>query len=171
MKLIDPKEFNENVFNLIGSKWCLVASCGENRKSGLNYNALTASWGGVGVLWNKNVFFCFIRPQRYTKEFIDSSDKITLSFFGEEMKQGLSYCGTHSGRDGDKLKEAGFTAKISDGTVRFNEAKITIVGKKLFCSDMKEENFIDKEIVEKCYPNADFHTVYVCEIESIEENA
>lgn len=169
MKIIEPKDFNQNAFNLIGKKWCLVAAYDKERADGLKYNALTASWGGIGVLWNKNVFFCFIRPQRYTKEFIDRSDKITLSFFDDSMKNALSYCGTHSGRDGDKLKEAGFTAKVVDDAVSFEEATITIVGKKLFCADMREENFIDKEIVKKCYPDSDFHTVYVCEIEKIEE--
>ena len=168
MKFVNPKDFDENVFKLLDDKWCLIASYDKGRKDGLKYNAMTASWGGMGVLWNKNVFFCFVRPQRYTKEFIDKSERITLSFFDESMKKALTYCGRNSGRDGDKLKEAGFTAQVSNnGAVSFKEAKITVTGKKLFAADMKESDFIDKSLIEKNYSGNDFHTVYVCEIEEI----
>lgn len=167
MKLVNPKDFNENVFKLLDDKWALAASYDKDRKEGLPYNAMTVSWGGMGVLWNKNVFFCFVRPQRYTKEFIDKSDKITLSFFGDEMKKGLSYCGSHSGRDGDKLKQAGFSARVEEDAVFFDEAEITVVGKKLFCANMQETDFIDKELIGKCYQKADYHSVYICEIEKI----
>jgi flavin reductase (DIM6/NTAB) family NADH-FMN oxidoreductase RutF len=170
MKIINPKDFDANIFRLLDDSWCLIASYDKNHTP-LPYNAMTASWGGMGVLWNKNVFFCVVRPQRYTKEFIDNSRYISLSFFGEEMKKALTYCGRNSGRDGDKLKESGFTPVITDdGKVEFKEAKITVFGKKLFASDMKEADFIDKSLVEKNYPNNDFHTVYVCEIESIKVN-
>lgn len=168
MKIIKPEEFSENVFRLIGKKWALVAAYDENHK-GLPYNALTASWGGMGVLWNKNVFWCFIRPQRYTKEFIDNSDKISLSFFDEKYRKALTLCGRKSGRDGDKLKEAGFTAKVNeDKTICFDEADITVKGRKLYAQEMKPECFADKSIVDSCYPAKDFHTMYVCEITSIE---
>ncbi len=163
----NPKDFNENVFSLIGDRWCLISAYDESHE-GLPYNAMTASWGGMGVLWNKNVFFCFIRPQRYTKEFIDASDKIVLSFFDENKRSALSYCGSHSGRDGDKLTECGLSVKIQDGACRFDEAAVTIVGRKLFAADMREADFIDKELMKKNYKENDFHTVYVCEIESIE---
>ena len=167
MKTVNPKYFNENVFGLIGDKWCLISAYDKSH-SPIPYNTMTASWGGMGVLWNKNVFFCFVRPQRYTKEFIDNSDRITLSFFGDEMKKALTYCGRNSGRDGDKVKEAGLSPVItSTGTVEFTQAQITITGRKLFAQDMTEACFIDKELVEKNYAAKDFHTVYVCEIEEI----
>lgn len=170
MTIINPKDLEQNVFRMFDDSWCLIASYDKDHTP-LPYNAMTASWGGMGVLWNKNVFFCVVRPQRYTKEFIDNSRYISLSFFGEEMKKALTYCGRNSGRDGDKLKESGFTPVITDdGKVEFKEAKITVFGKKLFASDMKEADFIDKSLVEKNYPNNDFHTVYVCEIESIKVN-
>ena len=167
MKILNPKDLNENVFRMFDDSWCLIASYDKNHTP-LPYNAMTASWGGMGVLWNKNVFFCVVRPQRYTKEFIDKSEYISLSFFGEEMKKALTYCGRNSGRDGDKLKESGFTPVITDeGKVEFKEAKITILGKKLLATDLKECDFIDKSLIEKNYPSADFHTLYVCEIEQI----
>ncbi len=167
MATINPKDLSENVFKMFDDSWCLIAAHDEKHE-GLPYNAMTASWGGMGVLWNKNVFFCFIRPQRYTKEFTDASDYISLSFFGEEYKKALTYCGRNSGRDGDKLAAAGLKATVSDnGIVEFEGAKVTVIGKKLFAADMKEADFIDKSLIEKNYPNEDYHTVYVCEIEEL----
>lgn len=169
MKLINPEKFCENTFELFAKKWCLIAAADKTGPDA-KCNAMTASWGGTGVLWGKNVFFCFVRPQRYTKEFIDKSDYISLSFFGEEYRDALSYCGSHSGRDGDKIAKCGLSPVISDsGAVEFKEAKITIYGKKLFASEMKKGDFIERSIIEKHYPKGDFHTVYVCEIESIKE--
>lgn len=70
---------------------------------------MTASWGGVGVLWNKNVATVYIRPQRYTKEFVDGNEKFTLTFFSEQYRNALTYLGRVSGKDGDKIKESGLT--------------------------------------------------------------
>ena len=90
MALVNPKDFSENVFKMFDDSWCLIASYDEKHVP-LPYNAMTASWGGMGVLWNKNVFFCFVRPQRYTKEFIDNSEYISLSFFDEEKKMHINF--------------------------------------------------------------------------------
>lgn len=164
MEKITPEVFCPTVFSAIGKDWMLVSACDESRTD-RKIGTLTASWGGMGVLWNKNVFFCFVRPQRFTKEFIDKSDKITLSFFDPtKYKSALQYCGTHSGRDGDKISRAGLHAFISDGAVFFDEANCTMVGRKLFAQDLREESFVCPEIVTQCYPQKDFHTLYVGEI-------
>ncbi len=165
MKEISINEFDE-IFKTIGEEWMLI-SAADDKHEPLNYNTMTASWGGMGVMWNKNVFWCFVRPQRYTKEFIDNSDKITLSFFDERYKSALGLCGRKSGREGDKISEAGLTVKVENGEVYFNEAKYTVVGRKLYVDEIREKGFLDESIVEKCYPGKDFHTVYVCEIEKV----
>ena len=87
-----------NVFEDIGNGWTLITA----EKDG-KVNTMTASWGGFGFLWGKRVAFVFIRPQRYTYEFTESSEYMTLSFFNESEKKALGYLGTHSGRDGDKI--------------------------------------------------------------------
>ncbi len=165
MKHINPCDLNENTFKLIGKDWALLASCDKAHQR--ECNAMTVSWGGMGVLWGKDVFFCFVRPQRYTKEFIDNSQNITLSFFDEEYRNALSLCGKVSGRDTDKLKDAGLTPICKDNCVTFEQAKLTIVGKKLYEDEIKPDCFSDKELISKWYPQSDFHTVYVCEITDI----
>lgn len=150
----------ENVFKLIGERWMLVAA---TDKSGTT-NAMTASWGGMGVLWGKKVAFVFIRPQRYTKLFIDDADVFTLSFFDESYKKTLGYMGRVSGRDEDKMTKSGLTLTVKDGAPLFKEATLTLVCRKLYRQTMKEECFIDKSNIDKWYPDKDYHDVYVAEI-------
>lgn len=164
MKEIKPELLNENPFKMIGKDWLLLTA----RKEG-KVNTMTASWGGVGVLWNKNVAYLFIRPQRYTKEFIDASDRLSISVLPEEYRKQLGYLGRVSGRDEDKIANSGLTVKDFEGVPGFEEARLTIVAKKLYAQELKEECFIDTAIIEKDYKAKDFHTMYVVEIEKILE--
>ena len=150
----------EDVFSLIGDRWMLVAATDKSGKT----NAMTASWGGMGVLWGKKVVFVFIRPQRYTKQFVDDADVFSLSFFDESYKKMLGYMGKVSGRDEDKITKSGLTLTDKGGAPVFKEAGMTLICKKLYRQTMKEENFIDKSNIEKWYPTKDYHDVYVAEI-------
>ena len=111
-KEISPKEFNESPFRIIGDEWMLIAAPDDTKESGLS--AMTASWGGLGVLWNENVATVYIRPQRYTYSLVEASDRFTLCFFDAEYKKALRPCGSRSGRDIDKLKECGLTSEDID---------------------------------------------------------
>lgn len=150
----------ESVFSLIGDRWMLVAATDKSGRT----NAMTASWGGMGVLWGKKVAFVFIRPQRYTKRFVDEADKFTLSFFDDSYKNMLGYMGKVSGKDEDKLAKSGLTVTDKDGAPVFKEASLTLVCRKMYRDTLKEENFIDKSNIEKWYPQKDYHDVYVAEI-------
>ena len=156
----------EDQFDLIGKQWMLITS-GDTSK----YNTMTASWGGFGHLWGKNVAFIFVRPERYTHEFIEANDRLTLSFFDEKYRQALQICGTKSGRDGDKVKEAGLTPiALESNTTTFDEARMVLECRKLFKTEMTEAAFLDKEICKQNYrpePGGGFHTIYVVEIENV----
>lgn len=165
LKETDIKSLTLNPFERIGSDWCLITA--GNQES---FNTMTASWGGVGVLWNKNVATCYIRPQRYTKQFVDSSEYFTLTFFPDGYRSALSLCGKVSGKDHDKPKEAGITPFFTPNSVTFEEANLVLECRKLFAQDMKEESFVDKEILKINYPNMDLHTIYVGEIVRIYVN-
>ena len=104
MKKLEVKDLKENFFEAIGKEWMLVTA-GTKEK----FNTMTASWGGIGWLWNKPVAFVFIRPERYTYEFVEKNDYLTLSFLGEENKKIHAVCGSKSGRNTDKVKETGQT--------------------------------------------------------------
>lgn len=161
-KEIKPEELSGNTFKMIGSDWMLVSAA-----DGEKFNTMTASWGGLGVLWSKPVCFVFIRPQRYTYEFTEKSDRLTLSFFGGEEREALTVCGRKSGRDCDKVAEAGLTPVwVGEGAPSFEEAKIVLDCRKIYVDDIEEEKMLDSSIM-KNYAAKDFHRVYVCEIERV----
>ena len=169
MKKMELKTLaNENAFDLIGKEWMLVTA-GNKEK----FNTMTASWGGIGWLWNRPVAFVFIRPERYTHDFIERESRLTLSFYKEEYRSILQFCGTKSGRDVDKVKETGLKpVALESGAMTFEQARLTLDCRKLFKSPMAAANFIDKSILEKWYgsqPGGSLHDVYVVEIEGVYE--
>ena len=164
---VEPKNLNENVFSLIGDRWMLVTAGTRER-----CNTMTASWGGLGVLWGAPAATCYIRPQRYTKEFLDREAFFTLSFFGPEQRENLALCGSKSGRDVDKVKQCGFTVTAAAcGAPYFQQAKLVLVCRKRFVQAMDPAN-IPQDLKEKWYPNQDYHTMYIGEIvEAYQQNA
>lgn len=159
MNKIDIKSLQENAVSMFDDKWCLITAGNKD-----SYNTMTASWGAMGELWNKDVCFIFIRPQRYTLEFTEREELFTLSFFGEEYKKALAFCGRNSGRDCDKAKETGLTPMEIDGSMSFEESETVIVCKKLFYQDIDPQGFVDKTIDGVCYPEKDYHRMYVGEV-------
>ena len=148
---IKAEELKDNPFDLIGKQWMLITAGNEER-----CNTMTASWGGVGIMWGKPTATAYIRDSRYTKEFVDREDYFTLAFFGEEHREALNLCGRVSGRDEDKIKEAGLTPYYVDGTVAFEEAKMIFVCKKVYVQRMGEENFVEKANLDKWYADKDY---------------
>lgn len=159
LKEFDIKTLSFNPFERIGKDWCLITAGTEG-----SYNTMTASWGGVGILWGKEVATCYIRPQRYTKEFVDREEYFTLSFFPDGYRSALAFCGKYSGRDYDKAAETGLTPLYTDGTTAFEEADLVLVCRKLYAQPMSEDSFTDREVLEQDYPNRDLHTIYIGEI-------
>lgn len=159
---IKPEELNKSAFQLIGNDWMLITA-----ENGSKVNTMTASWGGFGVMWNKNVTYIVLRPQRYTKEFIDSSDTYSLCFFDNNYKKQLAYLGSVSGRDEDKISKTDLTVTHCENTPYFEEADVVIICKKLFAQKFTPESFIEKNLIDKNYPDKDFHTLYISEVEKI----
>ncbi len=163
-KTISPYELNENCFQLIDKDWMLITA--KNPETGA-VNTMTASWGGMGILWNKPVAFVFIRPQRYTLEFVHAAEGLTLSFFASEYKDALRLCGCVSGRDCDKIKDAGLhTEALSDTAVSFSEARLVLTCRKLYEDTLKECAFLDKSLLAN-YAQGDYHHVIICEINEV----
>ena len=147
MKAIEPSLVKDNFIEIIGKEWMLV-SAGDKDK----FNMMTASWGGVGFLWNKPVVFVFIRPERYTREFVDAKGAFTLSFLGEEHKTAHKICGAKSGRDIDKVAATGLTPYFTDlGNPCFEESRLTLECKTLYVTKMDKDHFVDPALYEKWY--------------------
>lgn len=161
-KPMAPEALQDNVFKLIGDDWMLITAGNE-----LSFNTMTASWGGLGILWHKPVSYSFVRPSRYTFEFMEKGNIYTFSFFTEEYRKALNLLGSKSGRDGDKISEAGLTpVPVEHGAVSFKEARLVVVSKKMYQQDLNPDNFCEPEIATH-YPKKDYHRMYVGEIISV----
>ena len=161
-KEIKPEELRKNPFQMIGKEWLLVTAEKDGKA-----NTMTASWGGVGVMWGRNVAFIVIRPQRYTKELVDKAETFSLSFFGDCFRDMLTYMGTTSGRNEDKIAQSGLTVLYDGKTPYFEEATAVMLCKKMYAQKMSPDCFIDLAAREKWYPEKDYHTLYIAEIEKI----
>ncbi len=148
-----------NPFHRIGHDWMLVTAGSIDR-----YNMMTASWGSMGVLWKRMICTVFIRPQRYTFHFAETSPIFTISFFSSRYKPALTICGTISGRDGDKAGKAGLSPIATPaGGVGFIQAELTIECRKLYADDLRESCFV-LPVHEEVYPEKDFHRFYIGEV-------
>jgi flavin reductase (DIM6/NTAB) family NADH-FMN oxidoreductase RutF len=157
----DPMEIKGNLIRLIASDWMLVTAGSSER-----FNTMTANWGGTGHLWNKPVVFVFVRPERYTYQFMESSGGFTLSFFDEEYRNALKLCGTKSGRNCDKVAEAGLTPYFTlAGYPAFREARLILECRKLYASHLTSDAFLDTDLLKRHYSTkGGLHRVYIAEI-------
>ena len=165
-ELKDARDFSGSPFVRIGEDWMLI-SAGEAR----DWNAMTASWGGLGFLWNAKVAFIFVRPTRHTFGYMEKADRFSLSFFDPSHRKALNYFGSHSGRDGDKAAGGGLSPIVfDDGTLSFAEAREVISCKKLYAQDIDPARFVDAGLASH-YPEKDYHRLYIGAIESLRARA
>lgn len=158
---ISPNEIPDNVFTLIDKDWFLITA-GKPE----NFNTMTASWGTLGILWHRPIATVFIRPQRYTYQFAEEQNIFTCSFFTNDYRKALQYCGSNSGRDVDKIKETGLSPEFStSGGIYFKEARLVLQCRKIYYDDLKPDHFLDPKI-QKNYPINDYHRFFIGEIEN-----
>jgi flavin reductase (DIM6/NTAB) family NADH-FMN oxidoreductase RutF len=158
---INPRELTKNPFAMIGDQWMLVTAGSVS-----DCNTMTASWGGVGVMWGNPVATCYIRPQRYTKVYLDEEEYFTLCFFSEDYREQLRLCGSKSGREMNKIEECQFTMKAAEcGAPYMEEAELVLVCKKQYAQPMDAAWLTEgDEIDKKWYPLHDWHTMYIGQI-------
>lgn len=158
---IDVKDFSCDPFQKIGNEWFLITA-EKNKK----VNTMTASFGGLGIFWNHNVVFIFIKGARYTKEFIDESDTFSISFYDtEKYRKDMTYLGSVSGRDENKIEKVGFTIVHEDEIPYFEEANTVLLCKKLSSHHLAPEGILNPEILKKWYSDGKgYHNMYVGQI-------
>ena len=152
-----------DAFDEFGKKWALVTAGTMD-----DHNSMTVSWGGVGCLWGKSVATVYIRPNRHTYGYFEKSDYFTVSFYPEDCRAALGVMGSKSGRDCDKDTEAGLSPVPCGETVTYEEARRTLLCRKLFAQDMNAENFTP-EVIRKFYGSEPAHKMYIGEIIEILE--
>lgn len=161
MKTIAPAQIADNFIDIIGREWMLVTAGTPE-----NFNMMTASWGGAGYLWNKPVATIFVRPERYTYEFIEKTGRFSLSFLGDEHKGVHKVTGSKSGCDTDKVAEAGLHPLFTEtGGIFYEETRLGLECKVLYADRIEASNFLDPALAGQWYgAKGGFHKMYVAEI-------
>ena len=162
MKEIKIEELQENPFKMIGKDWLLITAQKDGKA-----NTMTASWGGLGVIWGKNTATVYIRHSRFTKEFVDNADSFSICVMPEKYRKELNYCGTISGRDENKIEKCGFTVEKENDVPYFADARLTLICKKLYAKELSEDGFIEKKYADTFYSDKDWHVMYIAEIEKV----
>lgn len=155
---IDPLEIEGNVFRMIGRDWMLI-SAGQPD----GFNTMTASWGGLGCIWNANTAAALVRPSRYTYEFMERERYFSLSFLDNGYRRALQMCGSTSGRNTNKVADAGLTPCFDAPAPYFAQAQLVLICRKLYTSDIDPEYFLDPTI-QAHYKDGDYHRLYLGEI-------
>lgn len=158
---IDLNTFQCDVFHMFGKATPLL-TVGDRE----SLNTMTIGWGGFGTLWGKPVCTVYVRPERYTYEFMEKYDYFTVAVFGDAYKKAMALCGTQSGRDVDKAKECALTPMFSEGDAPyFAEADIVVVCKKLYAQDLTSACALAKETVLPYYgEKGNWHRMYIGEV-------
>ena len=159
-KEISAADIPGNVIDMISREWMLITA--GNMKA---YNMMTASWGFMGEIWGEHSVSVFVRPQRYTMEFIDKNDYFSLSFYGDN-KAIHKVCGSMSGREVNKTELAGLTPCFCEKAPYFCEARLVLICKKQYAAPMEEKYFTDKAPLKKWY-NGDLHINIIGKIEKV----
>ena len=167
LKEIDYRELNLNPMTLFGEDWMALTSGSKEQ----GFNSMCIAWGHMGTLWERDshsnrlpTVTCFVRPGRYSKGIMDREELFTLSRFPEEYRKNLAFLGTHSGRDGDKIKDSGLTPILDEDTMYFEEADLVLICRKLYQAPLAEDGFVDKRLIDFNYPEKDYHEMYIGEI-------
>ena len=151
-----------NPFKKIGKEWMLVTAGNEEKA-----NTMTASWGGMGVMWGKDVVYVVIRQSRYTKEFIDREGTFSLSFLGEKHRNMLKYLGSVSGRVEDKMKQAEVEVDYEHGVPYVDQANLALICRVMSATELKPGEFLDDTIDSQWYSDKDYHTLYIAQITDV----
>lgn len=161
-KRIEPAEIAVNPIVKVGTEWMALAAGREG-----DMNAMTIGWGTWGVLWGRPVVTVYVSSSRYTYQFMERNDYFTVTGFPEEYRQALSYIGSHSGRDGDKLSDAGLTVEYTElGNPIFSEADLAVECRLLYSQELDREQ--SPEGIRAMYDRGvGVHTMYIGEIVNV----
>ena len=163
MKLhpVELERLTPEILHVFGRQPPLLTS---GDKTGLN--TMTIGWCQLGCVWNLPTCTVYVRPERYTYQFMESHDYFTVSVLPADRKKDMAFCGTKSGRDVDKVKECGLTLRYGTGDAPFfEEAEWVLVCRKLFVQDL-EASCVKDERVFKSYTPAmcGWHRAYIGEV-------
>lgn len=155
--------FEETMERLRGDGILLVA--------GVPPNPMTIGWGSLGTIWSRPVFQVLVRPTRYTFGLLEESQAFTVNILPDTYKKEIELCGTHSGRDINKVETCGFTmAKGETITAFYIRESFIHYECRIIHKHRLDPATLHPAILEEYYRQRDFHTVYYGEVLGVYKN-
>jgi flavin reductase (DIM6/NTAB) family NADH-FMN oxidoreductase RutF len=140
-KQISPEEVSDNVFTLVGKIFPVITAGKQDR-----FNSMTASGGGLGILFKKPTTWCILRADRFTLEMIQKEQTYTMSYFPNEYREQIVFLGSKSGRDTEKMKEVELTViQTPSGNISFKEARLIFECKLTEVTTANPDDFYSQE--------------------------
>ena len=133
-------------------------------RDGQRLNTMTIGWATIGFCWRKPVFMVAVRDSRHTFTIIEDAADFTVSVPAGNMKEEIMYCGTKSGRDGNKFEACGL--KVAPGQ-SVDSPVIDVPGIHIECRIVFKSAMDPAHLVgdlAPLYPEKDYHTLYFGEI-------
>ncbi len=158
---MDSHDFQSKPFDLFDNGWALVTAGTLD-----SFNTMTVSWGSMGTLWNKPVITVYIKPVRYTSEFLSANEYFTVSTYPEKYRKALSILGSRFGRDCDKVADSGLTPVAAGQSVTFREAERTFLLKKIYEAPFRADK-VPGFAHDLYYTDEDEHIVFIGEVVDI----
>ena len=159
-KQISPEEISDDVFTLTG-KIFPVITAGKKEL----YNSMTASGGGMGLLFRKPTTWCLLRSDRYTLELMQKEQRYTMSYFPKKYMEQVIFLGSKSGRDSAKMKEVKLTSiQTPSGNLSYEEARLIIECKLTLITTPSPDDFCTQEArdyLKEVYKSASDYRKYV----------
>lgn len=159
MNEIDPFAAWPQVCSALGSNGAILMS-------GEPGNPMTIGWATLGVVWGKTVLTVLVRPSRFSFALLESLPQFTVNVLDpDRFKRQLAFCGSHSGRDRDKLTECGFTTEESQRVrvPHLGEAQLVYE-----CAVVHKTTVVDADLAAdirgRYYPRGDLHRIYHAEV-------
>ena len=154
-------QLNTDIFAQFHKQWALLSAGTRD-----DFNAMTISWGGMGTLWGKSVVTVYVKPCRYTWQFMEKSDHFTVSFYPPAYRDDLNVMGSRSGRDGDKVALTRLMPKYLPQGVTFEQAELTLVCRKIYRQDLVREA-MPRDVADTFYRTEEPHTMYIGAVEEL----
>ena len=158
--IIDYRDISKDVLEQLQRGAFLTVGTGKET------NVMTIGWGQIGIMWGVPVFVAPVRLSRYTYSLLKDTDDFSVSVPARaEMTKELSYCGTKSGSDVNKIRALGLKTEKAEkiSTPVIGGCRYHFECKILSRVELCDDNFT-KEFKDRFYKDSNYHVLFYGEI-------
>ncbi len=121
---------------------------------GEKVNTMTIGWGALCIEWGIPLFIAYVRESRYTKQMLERNGQFTINVPLESVdRKIISYCGSQSGAQTDKIRDLGLQLVPSDvvAVPGIREFPLTLECEIIY-QQKQDLSMIPQSILDRFYP-------------------